>query len=246
MLSIFRHDEGTADAMTEKSDYPPLRIEGTVYGVALNNRGETARLAEKFTAAPYKEPPRAPILYIKPANTHLAHGGVVSIPAEIPEIEPAAAVAILFGRDASRVSAADALSHVAGYTLALDLSQPTDSYYRPPIVEKCRDGFLPIGPRLVPAGEIGDPASLVVGLEIDGTAQGALPLMELVRPVPRLIAEISAFMTFRRGDVLLTGLTPPGARARVGSRISAVAAGIGRLDCTVGVEKSACAAEKSA
>ncbi|MEA1672796.1 fumarylacetoacetate hydrolase family protein [Nitrospirillum sp. BR 11163] len=224
--------------MAEKPAYPPLRIDGTVYGVALNNRNEIACLATSFAAAPYKEPPQAPVLYVKPLNTHLAHGGVVSIPAEIPEIEPAAAIAIIFDRDTSRVSEADAMSHVAGYTLALDLSRPTDSYYRPPIVEKCRDGFLPIGPWLVPAGDIGDPLSLSVSLEVDSVAMGDLCLRDLARPVWRLIADISDFMTFRRGDVLLTGLTPPGARARVGSSISAVATGLGRLDCTIALEKS--------
>lgn len=222
--------------MAGTTRYPPLMIDGTVYGVALNGKSETARMAEQFAAAPYKEAPRAPILYIKPRNTYLPRGGVVSIPAEIPEIEPVAAIAIVFGRDAAGISVADALDYVQGYTLALDLSEPTSSYYRPPIVEKCRDGFLPIGPHLVPAGEIGDPAALAVGLEIDDKPSGALPLIDLVRPIPQLIADISAFMTFRRGDVLLCGLTPPGARARPGSRISAVAKGIGRLDCTLALE----------
>ncbi len=143
---------------------------------------------------------------------------------------------MIFARDATAVGVADALDHVLGYTLALDLSEPTASYYRPPIREKCRDGFLPIGPYLTPAHAIDDPASLMVGLEIDGNAAGALPLIELIRPIPQLIADISAFMTFRRGDVLLAGLTPAGARAKVGSRLSAVANGIGRLDCTVAAE----------
>lgn len=222
--------------MAGSTTYPPLMIDGTVYGVALNSRSEIARLADRFTAPPYQEAPQAPILYIKPRNTHLAHGGTVFIPPSTAEIEPAAAIAVIFGRDTSGVRAADALDHVLGYTLALDLSEPTGSYYRPPIVEKCRDGFLPVGPHLTPAGEIANPASLVVGLEIDGKAAGALPLSELVRSIPQLIADISAFMTFRRGDVLLTGLTPPGARARIGSHISVVAPGLGRLDCTVAAE----------
>jgi 5-oxopent-3-ene-1,2,5-tricarboxylate decarboxylase/2-hydroxyhepta-2,4-diene-1,7-dioate isomerase len=216
--------------------YPPLMIDGTVYGTALNDRNEIARLADGFAAAPYKAPPRAPILYIKPRNTYLADGGTVFIPAAIPEIEPAAAIAVVFGRDTTGVAAEEALDHVLGYTLALDLSEPTDSYYRPAISEKCRDGFLPIGPHLLPAAEIGDPATLEIGLEIDGQASGTLALRDLVRPVPQLIAEICAFMTFRRGDVLLTGLTPPGARARAGSRLSAVAKRIGRLDCAVATE----------
>jgi 5-oxopent-3-ene-1,2,5-tricarboxylate decarboxylase/2-hydroxyhepta-2,4-diene-1,7-dioate isomerase len=206
-----------------KSVSPLQSIEGTVYGAALNDRRFRAEMAGRFAEAPYKQAPLAPVLYIKPRNTHLAHGGIVALPSDVPEIEPAAAIAVVFGENAT----------VAGYTLALDLSEPTDSYYRPAISEKCRDGFLPFGPNLV---ELNDPAALEVRLEIDGKAAGSLPLRELVRPIPQLIADISAFMTFRRGDVLLTGLTPPGARAKAGSRLSAVAEGLGRLDCSLVAE----------
>jgi len=219
--------------------YPPLMIEGTVYGVALNDRRELARLAGQFAASPYKEPPRAPVLYIKPRNTYAPHGAAVPVPAEIAEIEASAAIAVLFGRDATAVSESEAVDCVLGYSLAIDLSEPAGSYYRPAISEKCRDGFLPIGPHLVAAEKIDDPGALTVELEIDGRPAGALPMAELARSIPKLIAEISAFMTFRRGDVLLTGLTPPGARARLGSRISAVAPGLGRLDCTLVPEAAA-------
>ena len=125
---------------------------------------------------------------------------------------------------------------VAGYTVAIDCCLPHDSLYRPAIGQRCRDGFLPIGPWIATRDAVPDPDALEVTVSIDEVEASRFSTAELVRPVARLIAEIGAFQTFMAGDVLLVGLPPNGPRARAGQSVNAEIAGIGRLDCRMVAE----------
>ncbi len=210
-------------------------VAGNVLGVALNNRRQAEHLADAFRAPPYRTPPRAPVLYIKPPNTWCAHGGAVPVPGDCERLTVAATVGIVIGRAACRVAPADALGHVLGYTLAIDVSELQDGFFRPAIRQQCRDGFLPIGPWVVDRADAPAPDTLTVELTLDGRSH-AWSLAELIRPIPQLIAEISDFMTLAEGDVLLPGLPAARVEARVGDRLTARADGLGRLDCTLVAE----------
>mgnify|MGYP003542233020 CR=1 FL=1 len=83
---------------------PPAR--GTVYGTLLNHRDALAALGEQVNAAPYKAPPKAPILYIKPRNTVVGHRVPAVVPADATELEMGATLGVVIGRTASRVNAA--------------------------------------------------------------------------------------------------------------------------------------------
>lgn len=213
-------------------------IQGTVYGVALNNREHVKAQSEAFRKLPYQTPPSAPVLFIKPRNTFLVHGGTIQLPPALPELEASAALALVFASDTRRVPAEQALNAVAGYTLAIDLSEPGADFFRPPVREKCRDGFLPIGPSIVARDSITDLEDVVVRLEIDGAEAATFRVGQSIRPIAKLIEHVSAFMTFRAGDALLAAATPPGPRAPVGSRISVVAHDIGCLECVLGKEEA--------
>ena len=58
-------------------------VGGTVYGTLLNYKGALAALAEAMLAPPYKEPPKAPILYLKPPNTWIGYGKPIPLPADV-------------------------------------------------------------------------------------------------------------------------------------------------------------------
>lgn len=201
-----------------------------VYGVLLNVQADIARLGEQLCAPPYKTPPRAPILYVKPANTHVAHGAIVTLPAGASSITVGATLGLVVGRTACRRSPANALEVLAGVTLVLDLSLPHASVYRPPIVEKCFDGACPIGPWLVPVSMLADLASMVVRTSIDGVPAAETRFDALVRSIPQLLADVTAFMTLHPGDVLLAGLPLPLPEAHAGQRIAASADGLGTLE----------------
>lgn len=205
-------------------------IRGAVYGTALNFRGALAALGAAVSAPPYQVPPRAPILYLKPRNTWVGHGAAVCVPDGHESVALGPTLGVLIGRSATRVSVAAALDHVAGYTVVNDLALPHGSYYRPAIAQQCRDGFCPIGPWVVEAAGIADPDALRIRAYVDDRLCLESSTAELIRPLPQLLCEISAFMTLRAGDLLLVGLPENLPLARAGERMTVEIEGLGRLE----------------
>ena len=204
----------------------------TVVGAALNYRDVYDQLQPLMEDAPYKGAPKAPVLYIKPANTYAADGDAITLPADIAELEIGACLGIVFGRKASRVSAEQAMSHVAGYRIVADLYAPHDSLYRPAIKQRCRDGFCPMGP-VIDARNITNPGQLDIEVRIDGEVAQRANTTGLRRDIPTLIADISAFMSLDAGDVLLVGIPAGAPRIRVGQRYEIHIAGAGSLSNSI-------------
>lgn len=202
---------------------------GTVYGTLLNYRGALAALGDAVNEPPYKAPPKAPVLYIKPANTLSEPGAPIVVPHDAGSLEIGASLAVIIGRTACRIRPERALEHVAAYTIANDVSVPHESYYRPSIRFKCRDGFCPIGPP-VERARVANPDALAVRVFVDGVLAQQNTTGNLIRPVAQLIAEITDFMTLSPGDILLTGVPEDAPRARVGQRVSIEIDGLGRLE----------------
>lgn len=205
---------------------------GTVYGTLLNHRDALAALGDQVHAAPYKAPPKAPVLYIKPRNTWSQPGAAVAVPGDVPELEMGATLGLVIGRTACRVSAADAFSYVAGYVVMNDISVPHDSFYRPSIRHKCRDGFCPIGP-VVPANALIHPDNLAITVALDGVVVHRSSTAGMIRPVAQLLADVTEFMTLHPGDVLAVGVGAGSPRARAGQRVRITIEGVGQLEHTL-------------
>jgi 5-oxopent-3-ene-1,2,5-tricarboxylate decarboxylase / 2-hydroxyhepta-2,4-diene-1,7-dioate isomerase len=203
---------------------------GTVYGTLLNFRGALAALAAAMHEAPYREPPRAPVLYIKPANTWTAYGAQIPLPAAVDAVEIGAALGIVIGATACRVPESRALDCVFGYTIVNDICEPHASVYRPAIRQRCRDGFCAIGPWVIARDEVDAPDALGVRVLINGKHAAENTTANLVRPVARLIADVTEFMTLAAGDVLLAGVAENAPRARAGDRVRIEIDGIGALE----------------
>ncbi|RMO59581.1 hypothetical protein ALQ38_03469 [Pseudomonas marginalis pv. marginalis] len=202
---------------------------GTLFGVALNYQGLLKQHLAEFEAPPYQKPPVKPVLFIKTPNTRNSHGGEVVHPGQGERLQPGPALAVVMGKDASRVSAADALDYVAGFTLVNEFSLPEDSYYRPAVKAKCRDGFCAIGPELIPTAQVSNPHNLAITLYVNGEIRQQNTTANFVRNIPLLIAEISEFMTLHAGDVLITG-TPEGrVDVQPGDTVEVEISGLGRL-----------------
>ncbi|MEO8936944.1 MAG: fumarylacetoacetate hydrolase family protein [Burkholderiaceae bacterium] len=200
---------------------------GTVYGVLLNDPETIARLGPEFDAPPYKAAPRAPVLYIKSRNTFAADGCSVAVPASSGAVRIDGSVGAVIGRRATRVDAADALAHVSGYVVVSDVTLPHDSYYRPAVRQRCRDGFCPMSAANMPDGF--DVAAAEVMISIDGVLVHRRSLSKLVRGLPALIADITEFMTLEAGDVLLLGLPDGAPLAKPGDRIRIDVPGLGHV-----------------
>lgn len=200
-----------------------------VYGVVLNFRNELTALGAAIHAKPYNQPPRAPILYVKPANTWIGEGDPIALPAGEPLLQPGATLGMVFGRAAVRVTEQSALDYVAGYCVINDVRLPHDSYYRPALKQLCRDGFCAIG-TLIERRKAGNPDALTLRTYVNGSLQHEANTRDLVRSASRLIAEISDFMTLGAGDILMIGVPHGRPVARAGDRVRVEVAGIGHIE----------------
>ena len=208
-------------------------VKGTVYGVVLNDQGDLERLGDSLLEAPYKGKPRAPALYIKPENTLVGHGATVTLPARATELAIGATLGLVIGRSASRVSAEAAMEYVRGYTVVIDLSIPHASVYRPAIREKCFDGACPMGASVVDRAGLGDPHAFIIRSYVNDVLVAEWRLDRLVRNIPRLIAEVSEFMTLLPDQVLLPAVPLAVPTARAGDRVAVDIEGVGRVEVTL-------------
>ena len=211
-------------------DVSPYRLSGTVYGALLNHRTALQALGDAVNRPPYNGAPQAPVLYIKPRNTLAADGDPVAVPAGMAELEVGASLGLVIGRPSCRLSEGVALEHVAGYLIVNDVSVPHSSYYRPSIPLRARDGFCPLGARVVPRAALANPDAVTVRTYLDGELRQATTTAELVRPVAKLLSDVTDFMTLSPGDVLAVGVASPAPRVRAGQRVRIEIDGVGRLE----------------
>ena len=211
---------------------------GTVYGVLLNDRATVQRLAPQFDSAPYKAAPKAPVLYIKPRNTFAADGAQVAVPADPGEVRIDATIGLVIGSTATRVSAADALRHVAGLVVASDVTLPHDNFYRPAIRQRDRDGFLPLSTVLQGDASF-DLDKAMLNIAINGQAVYTRSFATLVRSAAQLLVDVTEFMRLSPGDVLLLGPGEGSPIARAGDQVTISVPGLGELRHSVVLENLA-------
>jgi 5-oxopent-3-ene-1,2,5-tricarboxylate decarboxylase / 2-hydroxyhepta-2,4-diene-1,7-dioate isomerase len=180
--------------MTKAPTAQPFMPSGTVYGTLLNFKAELAAMQPQMNQPPYKAPPQAPVLYVKPANTWSTNGASIVVPARMPEVEIGATIAMVIGSNGSHQQ--------VRYVLMNDLSIPHSSFFRPPVKFKCLDGFLGIGSNTI---ETDKPQDFILEVRVNGDVVQTLDFSQLVRPVSQLLADVSEFMTLRAGDVLMLG-----------------------------------------
>ncbi len=223
----------------------PWLPSGTVYGTLLNFRREFDLWAPKMPDAPYQAAPRAPVLYVKTANTFAPAGAAVALD-EGAWIGPTLGLVIGdsgLNRPSIGTPKAQATikTIVSGCVLLNDLSLPHASYYRPAIRFRNRDGFLVCGAPVSPAAV--DLDALTIEARVNGVLVQTLDLSTLVRSASRLLAEVSEFMTLQPADVLILGTDclPDGTRPRVkaGDRVEISAPGLATLTHTLAAEVSA-------
>ena len=208
---------------------------GTVYGTLLNHREALAALGDQVNAAPYKAAPQAPILYIKPRNTWAHSGDTVVVPSDATALQMGATLGLVIGSVACKVSEVEALSHVAGYVVMNDISVPHDSFYRPSMRFKCRDGSCPMG-AFVPREAVANPDALAMTVSIDGKVVQQTDTGGRVRSVAQLLADVTEFMTLHPGDILSIGISAHAPLAHAGQRVTVSIAGVGQIENTLVAE----------
>jgi 2-keto-4-pentenoate hydratase/2-oxohepta-3-ene-1,7-dioic acid hydratase in catechol pathway len=181
-----------------------------------------------------------PYHFLVPGGTLGAHKKPIRTPAGCTQLDWEIELAVVIGRRAEHVSAVDALAHVAGYTVANDVSM-RDFAMRPDtpfgvdwLRSKGYAGCLPIGPAVVPARFVGDPQQLPMRLWVGDELMQDSNTSEMLFGIAEQIAFLSGIVPLLPGDVISTG-TPAGvgfARKRFlhpGDVVVAEIEGVGRL-----------------
>ncbi|MGO8920446.1 MAG: fumarylacetoacetate hydrolase family protein [Stellaceae bacterium] len=151
------------------------------------------------------------------------------VPATIFEGE--AEMAVVIGKRASRVSAANAMSHIFGYVNFIDgsargLPPSGNTFFQ----MKSRDTFAPMGPYLVTADEIADPQQLQIRLWVNGTIKQNFNTSDMAHKIPRCIEWLTSIHTLEPGDVVATGTNHRGLSAfQDGDLVELETEGLGRL-----------------
>jgi 2-keto-4-pentenoate hydratase/2-oxohepta-3-ene-1,7-dioic acid hydratase in catechol pathway len=179
-------------------------------------------------AAEFGNPlPSEPLLFMKPPSAVIGPGAAIHYPAISQRVDPEAELVVVIGREAHRVSAANAMAHVGGYTCGNDVTardiQKADGQWTR---GKGFDTFCPIGPWI--ETEL-DPGDLRVICTVDGELRQDGRTRDLIFPIPFLIEYISRFTRLLPGDLIMTG-TPAGvAPIATGSTVTVEIEGIGAL-----------------
>jgi 2-keto-4-pentenoate hydratase/2-oxohepta-3-ene-1,7-dioic acid hydratase in catechol pathway len=157
------------------------------------------------------DPPESPVIFTKFPTAVIGPGAEVRWdPALTSMVDYEVELAVVIGRTARRVAAAEALTYVAGYTACNDVSarnlQFGDGQW---VRAKSLDTFCPLGPWLVTRDQIPDPHNLAVRTILNGNVMQDSSTREMIFRVPVLIEFCSRAFTLLPGDVIITG-TPPG------------------------------------
>ncbi len=181
----------------------PIPDPDKIVCIGLNYRKHAAEVGVDVESLP-----DIPTIFAKYPNALVADGATVRVPTGKTDYE--AEVAFVVGRRAKDVEEADALDHIAGYTLLNDLSARDLQGATPQwMAGKVFDGSAPCGPYLVTPDEAGAPDRMDIRLTLNGEEMQNGSTDDLIFSIPQLVAQLSRLMTLEPGDVVATG-TPEG------------------------------------
>jgi len=184
----------------------PLVGIGKIVAIGLNYSDHAAETGNPI--------PKEPIVFMKATSSLTGPSGPVVIPKKSQKLDWEVELGVVIGRTTQYVAEADALSHVAGYVLANDISEREWQIERGGQWTKGKSGdtFCPLGPWLVTADEVKDPQNLSLFLDVNGERRQTGTTDKMIFGVAHIISYLSQMMTLQPGDVIVTG-TPPGVGA---------------------------------
>jgi 2-keto-4-pentenoate hydratase/2-oxohepta-3-ene-1,7-dioic acid hydratase in catechol pathway len=179
--------------------------------------------------------------FLKPTSSIIGPGGTVVLPKLSIDVDFECELAAVIGRTARKVSEADALDHVFGYTMCWDFSQRDPwgrSRQNTRNIRKGFDTFTGLGPWIVTRDEIDDPQNLKIRVEQNGKVVMNAHTGDMICTLREHIRFLSNVLTLRPGDLITTG-TPAGVRKLAdGDRLKGSIEKIGEIEFGVAAEKS--------
>ncbi len=230
-----------ADRITATRRLAPLLYPGKILCAGANYFDH---LAEMGMPGAKKEEQRLFFFMKPPRNAVVGEGATVRMPIGTEKFDWEIELAAVIGKTARNVSVETALSHVAGYTVAIDFSArdhnraPETFYKLDWVAGKANDTCCPLGPRLVPASAIADPQDLGLKLSVNGELKQDGRSTDMIFSLAEQISIASKIMTLDPGDVILTGTpagvgVPKGTFLSVGDKVEAEIEGIGTLNVVI-------------
>ncbi|MFN3890973.1 MAG: fumarylacetoacetate hydrolase family protein [Beijerinckiaceae bacterium] len=206
---------------------PPVARPSKVMAAPTNYRAHIAEMAQRSGTAPENHRGIAAAGIFLKANSSIV-GPSGTIPLRFPERlnEHECEVVIIIGKKGTNISRENALDHIAGYCMGLDMTTrgKEDRSFR-----KSIDGYSPVGPWMVTADEIADPDNLPIELTVNGVTKQKSNTSNLIYDIRKLIEFASSFYTLHPGDYFFTG-TPEGVSpVKPGDWVSAACPQIGEL-----------------
>jgi 5-oxopent-3-ene-1,2,5-tricarboxylate decarboxylase/2-hydroxyhepta-2,4-diene-1,7-dioate isomerase len=221
-----RLDDGTEIPEATAEYLAPVDQPSKILAVHLTYRSRVEEYAANL--------PPEPNYFLKPPNTLNGHRGELRRPSGARFLNYEGELAVVIGRRMKGVAVDDALEHVAGYAPANDVGLHDFRHAdRGSMLRvKGQDGFLPLGPELVPASEF-DPTTFSLRTYLNGEVVQETTADDLLFPVAYQLADLSRLITLEPGDIVLTG-TPANSRPmEPGDVVEVEIEGLGRLTNTV-------------
>jgi len=222
-------DRATANPSSAKHRYspgqvawlPPVRRPSKICCLALNNSANSDRILKG---------PKHPAMFTKPASALVGHGGAIECKPQYGRTHPEPELAVVIGKTAKSIRAADAFDYVLGYTIHNDITSPTmrgedtfqyraihpkgddpaqieyvDTWVSYPGRYKCADTFACMGPWLVTKEEVPDPHALRVRCLHKDRLVTEDSTANLTHKVPEVLAFLSEYLTLWPGDIVSMG-----------------------------------------
>jgi 2-keto-4-pentenoate hydratase/2-oxohepta-3-ene-1,7-dioic acid hydratase in catechol pathway len=190
---------------------PIPRPRKNIFGIGLNYLDHVAESAAALDTSP--DLPRQPVIFSKPPTSVIGPGEPIVHDAAITQqLDWEVELAAIIGTTAKQVDRADALRHVFGYSVLIDMSARDCRRAGQWIYSKGQDTYAPMGPCIVTVDEIPDPQTLDLWLTVNGVEKQRSNTSHMLFKVDELIADISKGITLEPGDIIATG-TPEGVGA---------------------------------
>ena len=192
---------------------PPVPDPWLVFSVGMNYGRHLAEMGNT-------PPPETPSGFIKTRDSLLGSGRAIPVPPQCPDmIDYEGELCFVFGRACHNVGVDEAMDHVAGYTIANDVSArnwlPDIRSGTPPfgpihgwernIMGKNLPGFTPCGPFVVTKDEVPDPHRLHLQTRLNGEVMQDTGTDDLIFGIPRIVSHFSRWYRFHPGDIVTTG-----------------------------------------
>ncbi|MFN3936057.1 MAG: fumarylacetoacetate hydrolase family protein [Gemmobacter sp.] len=190
---------------------PIPRPRKNIFGIGLNYAPHVEESAKSLDTA--KDLPKQPVIFSKPPTSVIGPGDPIEHNGRITQqLDWEVELAAIVGTRARRVAKSDALDHVFGYSVMIDISARDNRRAGQWIFSKGMDSYAPFGPCIVTADEIADPQTLDLWLTVNGVEKQRSNTRHMLFDVAHLIHDISQGITLEPGDIIATG-TPEGVGA---------------------------------